>query len=187
MKITLNLLPKNREKKIRNRKILNFIILQEIMIIFITLLFFGIIQGLDAVAKLRLMGVDQELSQNNERTDFIKIKEYEDNLRTIKSQVDFVKRVQNSNVNFVPMLSKLAEILPREISVTSITGEGYVVDLVGTAKNRDTLIEMKQNMEKDGCFKDIVIPLNNIVLREDIDFELSFSIEEKCIINYEKK
>lgn len=187
MKIKLNLLPKSKEKKIKNKKILKFIVLQEIMIILITVLFFGVVKGIDAIANFQLDSVSQELSQNGKRGDYVEIKKYEDGLKEAKSKVGFIKQIQKFNINWVTFLNKLSVILPQEVTLNSISGNGYELLLKGVAKNRDALIKVKEEMQKDSCFKNIDIPLNNIVLREDIEFDLKFEIDEKCLNDYEKK
>lgn len=187
MKIKLNLLPKSRERKIKNRKILKFVILQEIMIIVITFLFFGVIKGINAVASFQLEGVNQEISQNDKRDDYVEIKKYEDGLRDVKNKVELIARIQKFDINWVILLEKLSAMLPSEVVIKSIDGNGYKLILKGVAKNRDALIKSKDEMQKDGCFKDVDVPLNNIVLRENIEFELKFEIDEKCLNKYEKK
>jgi Tfp pilus assembly protein PilN len=187
MKIRLNLLPKSRENKIKNKKILKFVILQEVMIIIITVLFFGVVKGIDTIANFQLDGVNQQISSNGTKGDYIEIKKYEDDLKEVKTKVDFINKIQKLNVNWVPALNKLAQLLPQEVTLNSLNGNGYSLTLKGIAKNRDILIKMKEDIQKDQCFKNVDIPLNNIVLREDIDFELTLNIDRKCLNNYEKK
>lgn len=187
MRIKLNLLPKSLEKRIRNKKILKFIILQEIMIIVITILFFGVLKGVDTIAILQLNSINQELSQNGERGDFVEMKKYEEGLKEIKTKIGFIRQIQKFNIDWTVLFNKFAILLPQEITLNSIEGDGYGLLVKGIAQNRDALIKMKEELTKDVCFKNIDIPLNNIVLRENIDFELKFDIEDKCLNNYEKK
>lgn len=187
MKIKLNLLPKSREKKIKNKKILKFIVLQEIMIIFITFLFFGVVKGIDAIANFQLGSINQEMSQAGGRGDHMEIKKYENGLQEAKTRIGLIRQIQKFNIDWVILFDKLSAILPPEVTVESIDGNGYQLLLKGVAQNREALIRVREEMQKDSCFENIDIPLNNIVLRENIDFELKFSIVDKCLNNYEEK
>ncbi|MFA6184166.1 MAG: PilN domain-containing protein [Parcubacteria group bacterium] len=187
MKIRLNLLPKSKEKKIKNKKILKFVILQEIMIILITVLFFGVVKGVDAIASFRLDSVNKQISSNGAKGDYVEIKKYENGLKDVRAKTYSISKIQKFSVAWAPVLDKLAQVLPSEITLTSIDGSGYNLLLKGVAQNRDILIKMKEDMQKNECFKNVVIPLNDIVLRENIEFELKLDINKECLNNYEKK
>lgn len=187
MKIKLSLLPKSREKKIKNNKILKFVVLQEIMIIIITLLFFVVIKGVDAIAKYQLGSVDQQILLKESSGEQVEIKKYEEGLKEAGLKVDFIKKVQRFDVDWVLVLDKLSTLLPQESVLNSIVGNGLNLTLKGAVKNRDILIKMKEDVEKDDCFSNVNIPLNNIVLRENIEFELSFDVNMECLNNYEKE
>jgi len=186
MKIKLNLLPKIKEKKIRNKKILKFIIFQEVLIIIVTLFFFGLIKGLNAVSILQMRGIEQEISNSDNRDEYRQIKKYEENIKSAKEKVNFISLIQKSESDWLVVFSKLSEIIDEDIVLESINGNGFLVTIKGVAKDRDSLIRVKKSFEEDSCFKDINIPLNDIVLKNDIDFELKFNVDEKCIKNYEK-
>lgn len=186
MKVKLNLLPKSREKKIRNRKILKFIILQEVMIIFITIFFFALVQGVNKVSTFQLDELNQKIAISNSRDDYLEIRKYEDDIRLGKERVSFINLLQKNEFNWLVVFEKFSNILTPDIILSSVNIDGYLVTIDGVAKNRDALVGVKNGFEKDDCFRDINIPLNDIVLKNDIDFELKLNVNEKCIKNYEK-
>ncbi|KKP68060.1 MAG: hypothetical protein UR66_C0009G0150 [Candidatus Moranbacteria bacterium GW2011_GWE1_35_17] len=187
MKIKLSLLPKSKEKRIKNNKILKFVILQEIMIIVITLLFFGAIKGVDAVAKYQLSSINQQLASKELNENYIEIKKYEENLKEAGAKVGFIKNIQNFDINWVFVLNKLSLLLPTEVVLNSMSGNGLNLTLKGIAQDRDILIKMKEDIQSDNCFEGVNIPLNNIVLKENIEFELKFVVNIKCLNGHEKK
>lgn len=187
MRIKLNLLPKSKEKKIKNNKILKFVILQEIMIIIITLLFFVAIKGVNAIAKYQLKSVDQQLAVKGSSGDYIEIKKYEEGLKEARLKVDFIKNIQKFDINWSLIFNKLAILIPQEVFLESIDGTGLNLVLRGTAQDRDILIKMKENFQKDNCFESVNVPLNDIVLRKDIEFELMLGVNIKCLNSYEEK
>jgi len=101
MKIKINLLPKNREKKLRHKRILRFVVIQEIMIVFVTLLFFGAVLGLNAVAKLKLNEVDQQLSNSGNNKDYAEMIKYESKLKETRADVNFVHNLQKNDINWL--------------------------------------------------------------------------------------
>lgn len=186
MKIKLNLLPKSREKKIRNKKILKFIILQEVMIMIVTICLFGLILGVKNVAKIRLGEAEQQISSVSNSGDYVKIKKYEDSIKLTKARTDVISKIQKNNVNWISVMSQLSEILPPTITLKSLKNVGYSFIVSGEAESRDALVQMKQGFEGNKCFSDIDIPLNDIVLKSNIEFELKFNVNKECLKLYEK-
>jgi len=187
MKIELNLLPKSREKKNRNKKVLRFIIVQEIMIVLITLMFWGVIRSIDAVAGFRLEEEENQIDVGGNSDKYAEMKKYENKLREVKDKMDFVNNLQQNEINWLVVLEKIPGIISENITLTSIKNDGFEFDIKGKASNRDTLIEMKNAVEKENCFSDVEIPLNDMVLKNDIDFELKFNAKEECLKNYEEE
>jgi len=181
MKIKLNLLPKSREKKIKNKKILKFVILQEIMIIIVTFCFYSLILGVRNVADLRLNEAEQEITSVSNSDDYVKIKKYEESIKFTKTRIDVISKIQKNNVNWINMLNKVSEILPVTITLSSIKNSGYTFTVAGEARNRDALVQMKEGFERDSCFNNVDIPLNDIVLKNNIDFELKFDVNKDCL------
>ena len=85
------------------------------------------------------------------------------------------------------VLNKLSLLLPTEVVLNSMSGNGLNLTLKGIAQDRDILIKMKEDIQSDNCFEGVNIPLNNIVLKENIEFELKFVVNIKCLNGHEKK
>lgn len=185
MKLRLNLLPANKANKIKHNKILKFIILQEIMIIFITLLFFGLIEGIDLIAKVQLHSVQAEAIAGQSSKEQAEIKKYEGAFREVKNKLLIINKIQNKNINWITIFKKIAQASPEGVVFKSMSNDNYNILMNGVAMDRDKLVELKTNIEKDDCFSEADIPLNNIVLKNNIDFEINLKIEEKCLTLYE--
>lgn len=181
MKIKLNLLPKEKEKKIKNKKILKFIIIQQIMIMIMTLLFFGLILGIGQVSKVRLAEAENGFGISDKSNDFERMKKYEESILRAKDRADLISKIQKSDINWVSVLNKFPEMLPAGVFLSSISNEGYTLLIGGNASNRDALVKTKQNFESDACFKNVDIPLNDIVLKNNIDFELKLEVDKNCL------
>ncbi|MEF3692193.1 MAG: hypothetical protein V3574_04045 [Candidatus Moraniibacteriota bacterium] len=186
MKVKLNLLPKSKEKKLKSKKILQFLIWQEIMIIAATVFFFGLIKGVERVADLRLSQVNQEISSSGRQEEYKKIREYENNIRSSVEMINLIDSVQKSEIDWIGTFVKFPDIFAEGIIIDSIKGDGYRVTVGGMAESRDALIQIKKSMEEDDCFEEVNIPLNDIVLKKDIDFQIKFKVNDKCLKVYEK-
>lgn len=185
MKITLNLLPKKRRKKIENRKILKLFIWQEGMLIFAVIILLGVMVGVNEVVKIRLKSLGDQIAINSQKGNYAEIKKYEDALDEVKSDMIVIDKVQKNNINWIPIFKEINDIIPDGIVINSISNEEYKIIMMGTADSRDQLINMKSEMENTQCFEEIAVPINDIVLKNDIDFKLDFKVNKDCLIEYE--
>ncbi|NLC31624.1 MAG: hypothetical protein GX765_06265 [Candidatus Moranbacteria bacterium] len=186
MKVKLNLLPKNKERKLKNKKILQFLIWQELIILVATVFFFGLMMGIGRVADLRLGQMSQEISSNGRQDEYKQIREYENNIKTSIERINLIDSIQKSQIDWINIFSKFSIIFEEGISVDSIKGDGYTVAVDGMAENRDALIRVKKSLEEDMCFEEVNVPLNDIVLNNDIEFQIKFKVSDKCLKDYEK-
>jgi|LFRM01.1.fsa_nt_gb hypothetical protein len=186
MKVKLNLLPKNKEKKLKNKKILQFLIWQEIMIIVATVFFFGLIVGVESVADLRFGQMNQEISSSGKQDEYKQIREYENNIKSSLERISLIDSIQKSEIDWVNVFVKFSGIFAEGIKIDSVKGDGYAVTVGGMAESRDALIRVKKTLEEDDCFEEVNVPLNDIVLKNDIDFQIKFKVNDNCLKDYEK-
>jgi len=53
--------------------------------------------------------------------------------------------------------------------------------LSGAADTRDNLLAFKDNLEKEGCFSNVDLPLSNLVDKTDVSFRIVFDVKESCL------
>lgn len=186
MNITLNLLPENRKRKIRNGKILKLFIYLEGMLIFAIIFLFGIVLGMNEIVNLRVQSVEGQISTGSSAKSYAEIKKYEDYLDKIRTDIGIINKVQKNDINWVSVFKEISNNISDGVLVSSISNDEYRITMTGVANNRDQLVEMKSKIEQNECFKNISIPINDIVLKDNIDFEMSFDVEKKCLI-YEEE
>jgi Tfp pilus assembly protein PilN len=97
-----------------------------------------------------------------------------------------IDKIQKNNINWTPIFQEINISIPEGIIVKSISNEEYGISMAGVAENRDKLIDMKSKIEKNNCFEEISIPINNIVLKNNIDFKVDFNVSKNCLIKYEE-
>lgn len=185
MKISLNLLPKSRKKKIKNWKILKLFIWQEGMLILVVILLFGGSVGIKEIIDIRMKSINTQLPIDSAKGNYTEIKEYEEALEKTRTDIIIIDKIQKNNINWIPIFEKINKNIPEGIRISSISNDEFKVVILGMAENRDQLIKMKSQMEKDDCFREISIPINDIVSRNDIDFKVDFKVNKNCLIKYE--
>ncbi|MDD3498589.1 MAG: hypothetical protein PHH24_03785 [Candidatus Moranbacteria bacterium] len=186
MKITLNLLPKSRERKLTNKKVLKLFLWQESALIFIVLFLFGITLGTNEIIKIKMDSIENQSFLDSPKESYAEIKKYEDYLKNFKSDVYAIEKVQKNITDWVFIIQKVSENIPEGIAIKSVSNEGFKVSMSGVADSRDNLIKMKSQMEEIGCFEEVLIPINDIVLRENIDFKIDFKVSKNCLSKYEE-
>ncbi len=186
MKIKLNLLPEKRVKEMKKKNILRFVIWQEIVVIFMVGMFLVMIKSADVVINLRLSSLDQQLSSLKLGSDFKKIDKYESNFRGVNKKLFLVEKVQRDNIDWLNIFNDINDAVPDGITIDSLENNNHTVSMTGIATTRDRLIVLKGNLDKIDCFTKVNVPLNDIVLKKNIDFQIDFKVINKCLSDYEK-
>ena len=96
-------------------------------------------------------------------------------------------------------LEKISQILPEEVYLTNFSAKYYFKEVVvqlkekkdnkeekfgvefslsGLALNREILILFKQRIEKEEDFTEVYFPLENLLEQKDIDFTITFKVEQ---------
>ena len=91
-----------------------------------------------------------------------------------------VEGIQREYVSWVDFMAALATITPDGVAVTNIylthsaTEDRMVI--TGLAQKRDDLLVFKANLEQSDLFSEIVMPLENLLTREKIKFDIKARI-----------
>ena len=181
MEMQFNLLPEERKKKIQRSNILRFVVWQEIVIIFIVMFFFLTIQSIDFIVNLRLEEAKQQISMLKNGDNYRQAEKYEKYLNSFNKKMRQIEKAQVNSTDWTDVFDKINNLIPSVVVIDSIKGDKNSISIKGVAPLRDDLIEMKKNFSDDDCFEDVNIPLNDIVLKKDIDFEVDFKIKRKCL------
>lgn len=106
---------------------------------------------------------------------------FDNKISGINHQINTASSIQDNYKIWSPLIKDIAEITPADItlSLLSIGADGKAVQLKGTAKYRESLLEFKQKLENSGNYEDINLPLQNILQKENINFDITVGIKEK--------
>jgi len=184
----INLLPsKEKEKLLLERKkrivvILWFLVLFFLFcLILISFLIKIYLQVQVESQKTLLLELEKEFGQSE-------IRELRKQISSINSTLTKLDSFYQKKIYFSEILEKVSQVLPQEVRPTNLStvfsldeeGEkGSVkISLSGFAPTRESLLEFKKNLDQQSDFRDVYFSPENWVKSIDIDFFVTFVIED---------
>lgn len=178
--LILNLIPKKLKKEAKLRRLykelkkIDYVLIIAAAIIAITLL----------AAKLIL--------QNNfkniiEQTTLVAETSQTHNAKVldVNFQMSQISQVQNDFVELSLLIEDLATKTPEDIALSNIKINRVPpsINISGYADAREELLSFKKNLEDSPIYFDIKFPLQNILQKENINFEMSAKLNLSSLEN----
>lgn len=172
----LNLLPSEQISELRKENKLKIILVLELVVlsIFISqiLLFFLINNYITA-------DLDIQKIYSKEKEEELKapaFKELENKINLSSSVLSKLDSFYKSQVKTAAILEKISATLPKDAYLTSLNlnPSSLQVSLAGFAPDREDVLELRENLEKEKDFSNIYFPPENWVNRYDINFNVFF-------------
>lgn len=171
--ININILPQETKKELR----LRHIHLSLISVGYTMIIFFCCISLMLLFSRLLLQNnfnrvVDETslISRNSQS--------YNIRVREINSKVNSVDQIQKDFLVWSKAFYFLSEIADEGISFSNIkvSKDGSSIKTSGVAKTREALLNLKAKLESSDYFNKIDFPLENILEKKDIIFEINAGI-----------
>jgi len=179
--ITLNLIPPEKKKNLRVISIL-LIIKHNLIMLFFVIAFSAFVLLLGKAA------IDEHftnvVSQSTLTTKYARIFNYE--IKDFNNKIDATAEIQNKNIPWVIFFSALAKQVPNGITITYLEIKDGNIAINGNAKTRSDLIQFKINLENFEIFTNVIIPLESMLKKEDINFNVKAKYENVKLKNYEQ-
>lgn len=174
----INLLPSEQKEELKQEE--NFKIVLILGILFLSLLFslililFSIktsILGEFEVQKIYLEEREKELKS-------AEIQELEEKIKELNQSLLELDSFYQGEIGLTGILEKISKTIPKNTYLTNINFNSVFsqFSLSGFCLNRETLLELKKNLEKEK-FKEIYFPPTNWVTPNDINFSVTFKIK----------
>jgi hypothetical protein len=179
--LTLNLVSQELKQEIKSRHIYLLLKKMNFVLIIIAIIFAIILLA----AKLLL--------QNNftkvvEQTTLVTStsRGYVDKVRKINLQINSALKIQNEHIAWSYLLELLAKMSPDGItfSYIKINKEKQTIKIKGHANARDNLLIFKNGLEDSEIFTNIESPIENILKKENINFELNMKLNLNALSNF---
>ncbi|MFC1609152.1 PilN domain-containing protein [Patescibacteria group bacterium] len=181
MKLLVNLIPEKRKRDVRRRKTFRFVVWQEILFVFALLVFLSILFSVNFILKMELSNTQKIGSDYMNRSEFAEVKKYEEGFGDINNEISLVRSIQKNDFYWTNFFYELSSMTPEGVVVDSLSTSKTKVVLDGKSKTRDNLIVFKDKLEQSSCFHSVNVPLSDIVIKEDIDFEMTLFINKDCL------
>jgi hypothetical protein len=168
--LTLNLVSAGQKREIKLRHIYGLIKTVNYILIIIAI----IIAIILLVAKTILQSKFNDIV--SETTLVTKTNQgYNNNVREINDKLNFIDEIQTDYLPWSELMINLAEITPNDISLNylKVNSLDQTIIIKGRAKLRSGLLNFKNRMSESVYFKDIDFPIQNILEKENIDFEIN--------------
>ncbi len=187
MRIYLNLLPPEKKQEISKKKRARAIIKQEIMLAFPLVVFIAFLFCLNLILKIQEDGFDQLYAMEQSKEEYRRLKSYEDKFQEVNEKSGRLSELETKHLRWSRVLASLEKSLPAEIKITDLSSKDYKILLAGKADKRENLLKFQENIINSECFENAEIPLSNLVIRENVEFQIDFEVKEKCLLsgNYE--
>lgn len=182
MKTFLNILPPEKKEDLRLERRYRLLLRQE-MGIFFLIFFLAIL--LSGIWLLLIMGERSVMAQNvnkEQNSDHAGEVSRKEVFSRVQVMVPLVQKVTDNQRKVSWLFRSLERGIVEGISLSLISAEGSVLKISGHADTRDTLLHMQENIQSTECFSQVVIPWSQIAEKEDIDFEVTVSVDPKCFL-----
>ncbi len=181
MEIKINLIPPSKKEEIKKNKRLKTVIKAEIVLTFIAVAFFMVLLSFRYILDINLAGESMLNAQMEKADQFGKIKNYDDQFNQANDLIKQVALIDQSQLYWSKIFIRLSQLTLPGIEIDSLSTADYTITISGKADTRDNLINFKSNIEKEGCFSKVDLPLSNLVDKTDVEFQIVFDINENCL------
>lgn len=178
--IKLNLNPPSKKEEIRKAELLGQLFKWEAELFAIFVVFVAMLISTSYILKINALSEKPViLEDNNEQ--YKEMEKYDNESRDVNKIISQIDKIQRGQLHWYGFLEKINNQFLDTIEMKKIETSDYSVLITGRAKNRDSLITFKENMEKESCFSNINLPLSSLVAKQDVDFQIDFNIKKECL------
>ena len=172
MIITLNLIPPQQKKELKLLQIyiylknIIFIILVGVILIAVTLL----------LAKIILQNnFNKTINQTYLTVGIAKFSNLE--IKEFNQRLKQVEEIQGQYLPYLNFLFTFTDLVPKEVTLQKLNlNDKLMLQINGLADTRDDLLNFKNNLEKANLFDEFTIPLENLLEKEEVKFELNLKL-----------
>ncbi len=181
MKINLDLLPQNKKNEIKKEKLFRAILHEEFLFIFPMLVLVIMLAGIYNLLRIQRSQdlASYELAQVQDQ--YQQLNKYDKDFKKINEATSLLLEIQAGHLHWFHVLERLSADVPVGIRVENLATKNYNVYLIGQARSRDGLLEFKAKLEQDDCFETVNVPLSNLVVKENVDFQMDFLVKQNCL------
>ena len=181
MKIYLDLLPDYRKQEIKRKNFFHAILGEEMLFLVPVILFILILLNVYYVLVLQKNSSISENSSQQSQGKYQQLGIYQEKFKKINDLDQVLDKIQLGHLYWINLFQKLNEATPNSIQISNLSTKNYTVFLVGKAKTRDDLLNFKNKLGESTCFQNINVPLSNLVVKDNVDFQIDLTLNKDCL------
>jgi Tfp pilus assembly protein PilN len=181
MKINLDLLPQNKKNEIKKDKLFRAILHKDFLFLFPLLVLIALLANVYYLLRIQRDNELASFTTTQGQEQYQQLNKYDEDFKKINEATNALLEIQAGHLQWSDVLARLSTDVPEGIRVESLATKNYNVYLIGQAKSRDGLLEFKAKLEQDDCFETVNVPLSNLVVKENIDFQMDFLVKQACL------
>ena len=181
MEIKLNLVPPLRKEAIKKAHLLRIITRWQLEIFLILLLFLALLCHINYILKVDSLSKLEQVTASRQSFSYKDMQDYQEKIKKANGQILDIEKIQKGQLYWSELLDKINRIIFSGIKIDSLNTKNYQVFLTGVADNRDNLAKFKEELIKENCFSEVDFPLSNLMNKENLDFQMQFTVKEECV------
>ncbi len=153
------------------------------LIIFFIFCLVGFLVFINFYIKIQLDGQKIQISETNGVFPNSRALDLENKIILFDSDLNDINLFFQNRIYFSEIFNKISDVLPENIYLTNLTAVkgsiGVKVSISGFSPDRESLLELKNNFDKDSAFfNNVYFPQSDWVKPSDINFFISFGQAE---------
>jgi Tfp pilus assembly protein PilN len=170
--ITLNLIPPTAKRNLKLTQVYKIIKDLIIFILFLTI-FVAIILLLIKMALQN--NFNKVVTESTLTTKYANI--FNKDVKKFNEYLSAVDKIQQDYIPWSKFLVNLTKLIPENINIKNLDIDSNKISITGWAKSRDELLLFKNNLENSELFNGVNIPLENLLQKDNVDFNIKASIK----------
>ncbi|HEX8974377.1 MAG TPA: PilN domain-containing protein [Patescibacteria group bacterium] len=181
MKIYLDLLPQDRKIEIKHSRLFAEVLREEILFLLPILLFIFMLASIFYMVKIQHQSSVSTNNIQQSQDKYQQLNTYQDKFKQVNDEVQALTKIQSGHLYWSHVFSQLSSNTPDGILISNISTKDFQVFVIGRAKTRDDLLDFKNKIASSSCFTNINVPLSDLVVKEDVDFQMDFTVSRDCL------
>lgn len=179
--ISLNLLPEEQRKELLRVRRFWIVVRQSIYASAVFLFFIVILVSIDVLLAIELKTLQDVGAQQQSQKSYQELQRYEEKFQSINAQTSYRLKLEKNHLFWSHVFAILDNVVPHGITLAGFSTTDNAVTITGIAQQRDTLLAFKEQLSAQECLRNVDIPLADLVVREDVQFHMTFTVGEECL------
>jgi len=181
MNIKINLIPQNKKDKLKNRSNISFILKVGAYLTTVIVIFFIFLLIINKIMNLQLAAVENDFKTTADQSKIEQVKKFDSEFNRINKDNSAALKIFSDELYWSQVLHELSFMTPEGVELSNVSSKDYALFISGISINRDKLIEFRDSLSSSQCFSDINLPLSNLIIKENISFQIDLIVKKECL------